>query len=220
MSKIRPIMTACLLLALAGPSAAKVRAEDEPVIRVGSKSFTENVVLGEILTQLIRSKGIQAEHRKDLGGTPVLWNALRRGDIDAYVEYTGTLYQETFSGRNLANDKALAKLLRDEFHIQKSEPLGLNNTYALGMLHEKPGREGEQPMLGWLLFVLGLFQRRGGDCPLENPKIATAWKQKAFAHRGGSSRSGFPGGRGLAHFWCRAQRPIDGPRVAGNPDHF
>lgn len=49
------------------------QAEDAP-IQVGSKAFTESVVLGEILTQLIQSTGRDAFHRKELGGTPVLFN--------------------------------------------------------------------------------------------------------------------------------------------------
>ncbi len=133
MNPYRNILAA-LMLPIICDGLSSAYAQEDRLIRVGSKSFTESVILGEILTQLVQSAGIEAEHRKDLGGTPVLWNALKRGDIDAYVEYTGTLHQETFSGRRLANDAELRQMLRDEFQIVMSEPLGLNNMYALGML--------------------------------------------------------------------------------------
>ena len=57
-------------------------------IQIGSKSFTESVILGEVLTHLARSTGVEAEHRAELGGTQILWQALQAGDIDAYVDYT------------------------------------------------------------------------------------------------------------------------------------
>jgi osmoprotectant transport system permease protein len=69
-----------------------------PEVHVGSKQFTESVILGEIATQLIRQAGVRAIHSAGLGGTRMLWSALLSGDIDAYPEYTGTLAQEIFSG--------------------------------------------------------------------------------------------------------------------------
>ena len=53
-------------------------------LKVGSKKFTESVILGEVLSQLARSGGADAEHLKEIGGTRVLWNALKKGDIDMY----------------------------------------------------------------------------------------------------------------------------------------
>src|SRR5580765_3156723 len=65
-----------------------------PMVRIGSKKFTESVVLGEIVTQLLRSTGTRAEHRAQLGGTQVLWHALLAGEIDLYPEYTGTIRED------------------------------------------------------------------------------------------------------------------------------
>jgi osmoprotectant transport system permease protein len=101
-----------------------------PTVRVGSKTFTESVVLGEILTQLVRHAGVEVEHRRALGGTRILWNALVRGEIDLYPEYTGTIGEEILGGRVPMNglDSALAA-----FGVGVSRPLGFNNTYAIGM---------------------------------------------------------------------------------------
>ncbi len=112
-----------------------------PTFRVGSKKFTESVLLGELAAQVAASAGARVQHRRELGGTRVLWEALVRGDLDAYPEYTGTLRQELFAGRALPDDRALAAALA-EVGVRMSRPLGFNNTYALGM------REAEALRLG------------------------------------------------------------------------
>ncbi|HXN82196.1 MAG TPA: glycine betaine ABC transporter substrate-binding protein, partial [Myxococcales bacterium] len=55
-------------------------------MRVGSKAFTESVVLGEIATRLLDHHGVPARHRRELGSTRVCWNALVQGQIDLYPE--------------------------------------------------------------------------------------------------------------------------------------
>src|SRR5262249_570351 len=84
-----------------------------PHVRIGSNQFTESVILAELATQLCRDAGLAAIHRAQLGGTQLLWEALLRGDIDAYPEYTGTLRQEIFARLDVADDAALAKALAD-----------------------------------------------------------------------------------------------------------
>ena len=101
-------------------------------ITVGSKKFTESVILGEIITQLAVHEGAQVKYRKELGGTRVLWNALLSGEIDIYPEYTGTITQEILSKNNIKNNQQLSKEL-EHYGIEMSKPLGFNNTYALGM---------------------------------------------------------------------------------------
>lgn len=101
-------------------------------VRIGSKSFTESVILGEMITQLGSTAGGRVVHRKGIGGTRLLWNALLSGEIDAYPEYTGTIIQEILSGQSIVSSAQLAEALRER-GIGMSEPLGFNNTYALGM---------------------------------------------------------------------------------------
>lgn len=107
-------------------------AETPVRITVGSKSFTESVILGEILRHLVRQAGNEAEHQRQLGGTRVLWNALLSGDIDAYPEYTGTLLQEILVRENLQTDAALHEALAAR-GLRMTAPLGFNNTYAIGI---------------------------------------------------------------------------------------
>src|SRR5262244_1150405 len=65
---------------------------------IGSKKFTESYVLGEIAKRTLTDAGIPAGHRQGMGGTIILWEALRGGEIDAYPEYTGTIAREILKG--------------------------------------------------------------------------------------------------------------------------
>ncbi len=106
-------------------------AADRPTVRIGSKVFTEGVILGDMLRLLAEDAGASASHRAELGGTQLVWQALQSGAIDAYVEYTGTLAQEILPGQ-ANSEPGLRRRLRS-LGIGMSKPLGFNDTYALGM---------------------------------------------------------------------------------------
>ncbi len=118
------------LLVLAAVAAAPARA----AVVVGSKTFTESVILGEIVAQWLRVNGFEAHHQRELGGTRLLWNATRRGDIAVYPDYTGTLLREILAGRRLASgDRAeLAQALAGVGLALAATP-GFSNNYALAM---------------------------------------------------------------------------------------
>ena len=101
-------------------------------ITIGSKSFTESVILGEMLRQLAQRAGVEAVHLRQLGGTRVLWNALLSGDIDAYPEYTGTLMRETLVKEHLQTEAQLRRSLAAR-GLRMTRPLGFNDSYAIGM---------------------------------------------------------------------------------------
>ena len=109
-------------------------------ITVGSKKFTENVLLGEIVTQLIRTQNVNAIHIRELGGTRILWNALLKGDVDVYPDYTGTIIEEILADENVTNDNLKDKLSQHGIGIVY--PLGFNNTYAIGMKKEEAEKLG------------------------------------------------------------------------------
>jgi osmoprotectant transport system permease protein len=108
---------------------------------VGSKKFTESVILGEVVAQRLRAAGFEASHRDQLGGTRFLWNALVVGDIDVYPEYTGTIVQEILAGQALEDEAQLHAALAER-GIRMTASLGFNNTYALGMRREQAERLG------------------------------------------------------------------------------
>ncbi len=114
------------LILFAGPAAIA-----EPII-IGSKKFTESYVLAEIAQRSLQAAGFQSQHRQGMGGTIILWEALRTGQISVYPEYTGTIAEEI-----LKNPGTIApEILRAELAkagVGMSNELGFNNTYALVM---------------------------------------------------------------------------------------
>jgi len=113
-----------------------------PVV-IGSKKFTESYVLGEIAKRTLSDAGIAAEHRQGMGGTIIVWEALRGGQIDIYPEYTGTIAQEILK----RSDPTRVDFIADELHkvgIGMTQPIGFNNTYALVMLRRRANNLGIQ----------------------------------------------------------------------------
>jgi osmoprotectant transport system permease protein len=106
-----------------------------PGIRIGSKKFTESVIVGEAVAGLVRDAGFRAVHRRELGGTRVLWNALVRGEIDVYPEYTGTIVEEIFAREGLRGEDAVREAL-ERRGIRMTASLGFRNNYAIGMREE------------------------------------------------------------------------------------
>ena len=126
----RPLLA--LLLCLAAPAAAEVV--------VGSKAFTEGIVLGELLTQRLRAAGVDARHEQALGDAAT-FQALLRGDIDAYAEYTGTLRQNLYAGEEVTTEADLrARLAEDRLVLGPA--LGFENSFALGMKADRARRLG------------------------------------------------------------------------------
>ena len=111
-------------------------------VRIGSKQFTESVILGEVARIRADEAGIAAVHKRELGGTSILWAALQHGDIDVYPEYTGTLTHELL--KHVAPDADIATL-REQLRplgIGITDSLGFNNTYAIGMREERAAELG------------------------------------------------------------------------------
>jgi osmoprotectant transport system permease protein len=128
------MMRLSILLCLLAPFASAIA--EEPSITVGSKNFTENVVLGELTTLLLEHDGVSASHRGALGGTRILFNALRAGEIDLYVEYSGTLTHEILAAEQPRSPEHVIQLLAVE-GLKMSRPLGFANNYALGIREER-----------------------------------------------------------------------------------
>lgn len=130
------------LLALGLAISLPLARSGEPVVRVGSKAFTESFILGEIVADVIERAGeARVERRFGLGDTGITYRAVAHGDIDLYPEYTGTLSQMilgTPSARSVAE-------LRNELRgagLTIGNPLGFSNTYALAVRRETSERLG------------------------------------------------------------------------------
>ena len=152
----RPGLTIILLL-LAPPTIAAPTASltgNGPPIRVASKTFTESVVLGEVVTQFLEASGVKARHQSGFGGTRLLWDALVDGAIDIYPEYTGTIIEEILAGTPRPSPTgsapgvvapAIAPWVREALAargVGVIGPLGFNNTYAVGVTSATARRLG------------------------------------------------------------------------------
>lgn len=130
---LKSILTGFLLLS---SSLAGYAQEDKPTgeetLTIGSKLFTESVILGEIAVQLAEHEGIQVQYYDQLGGSRILWNALLQGEIDVYPEYTGTIILELLQQPDIRDKEELREELRKR-DIIMSPAVGFNNSYAIGM---------------------------------------------------------------------------------------
>lgn len=126
---MRKVFLALLLLIT---TASLTTAQE---VTVGSKAFTESVILGEIATLSGEAAGIDVTHKDQIGGTMLLWNALKKGDIDAYPDYTGTIIKEILKDDRLVDFEAMRKALA-QHKVLATKPLGFSNPYQLGMKEE------------------------------------------------------------------------------------
>jgi len=126
-------LTVALLALLAAPLAAVHRTP--ATIRIGSKNFTEQIILGELLAQTIEhDTGLAVERRLNLGGTFICDTALASGAIDLYVEYTGTADTAVFKNAAETDASRVLERIRRQYAdrgITVLTPLGFDNTFAI-----------------------------------------------------------------------------------------
>jgi glycine betaine/choline ABC-type transport system substrate-binding protein len=117
-----------------GPAGVGAALGLQRAIVVGSKNFTEQVILGELVAQALEAEGVPVVRKLNLGGTFVCDTGLRTGDLDIYIEYTGTAVSAVFH-EDVPRDpqQALARARRRYADVQVTvlEPLGFNNTFTI-----------------------------------------------------------------------------------------
>ncbi|AJY73401.1 glycine betaine ABC transporter substrate-binding protein [Paenibacillus beijingensis] len=127
----------CLVITAAacGSSGNKTAEGGKPTIKIGSKNFTEQFILGEIYAQVLEANGYNVERKLNLGGTDVAFQALKNGDIDLYPEYTGTALQDVLKGSVLNDENAVydavKKGYKENWNIDVLNQTPFNNTYVL-----------------------------------------------------------------------------------------
>jgi osmoprotectant transport system substrate-binding protein/osmoprotectant transport system permease protein len=177
--RARPMITAALVaVVLIGTGAALVSrpAAGRGVIRVGSKNFTEQIVLGEIVAQQLERAGFTVERRLNLGGTFICDRALRGGDIDVYVEYTGTADAAVFKQPTDTDPARVLDRVRQLYAaagLTLMPPLGFGNTFAI--------------------LVRGEDARRLGLRTIEDAARVTPRWQAGFGYEFLQRADGFPG---------------------------
>ncbi len=124
---------AALVLSAAVLSPVYARGTAGAVV-VGSKNFTEQVILGEILAQSLEAEGVPVVRKLNLGGTFICDRALRSGDIDVYAEYTGTAVTAVFRQPVSRDAQAMLQRTRELYAaggVTTLAPLGFDNTFAI-----------------------------------------------------------------------------------------
>lgn len=134
--KRRTVLAALGGIAAVGAGATKAWSQAKP-IRVGSKNFTESIVVANMIADVIEAAGFKVERKLQLGGTGVIHQALVNADIDVYPEYTGTALLVQLK-LPVENDPAkvyatVRKEYAERFKLAWAETLGFNDTYALAM---------------------------------------------------------------------------------------
>jgi glycine betaine/choline ABC-type transport system substrate-binding protein len=118
---------------------------ERPIV-VGSKNFTESVLLGELVAQQLERHGLPVDRKLNLGGSFICHNALVAGQLDVYVEYTGTAYAAILEMPD-TKDPGIVRSTLDSVYQERWDlvwmgPLGFNNTFALLIRNEDATRLG------------------------------------------------------------------------------
>ncbi len=183
----RPSLIASRLLVLvSGLLLASCGHQAQPHLTIGSKFFTEQVILAELLAQHIEARtGIPVERKANLGGTLLCQKALESGQLDLYVEYTGTaltaVLNEPPGDDSVAVYQRVKKGYFDRFNLEVTEPLGFENTFAMVVR----GADAQQLHLVNISDIVPLAPRwRAGVGYefLERPDGFPGWTQRYGLH--------------------------------------
>ena len=138
-------VTAGILVAIFAVTGASQKLSNKKVITIGSKDFTEQEILGNILSELVERKTDIAVNRKfALGGTQVIFSALQNGDVDMYVSYSGTAYGDVLKYIPISDVEkvynTVKKDYKNKYNIEVLKQMGFNNTYTLAVTKETAGK--------------------------------------------------------------------------------
>lgn len=147
-----------IALGLAAPAGAQT-------FKIGSKNFTEQVILGELYAAALEAADIPVERKLNLGGTLIAQQALTSGDIDMYPEYTGTALVAVVKGEIKSDPQTVynevSAYYRDNFKLRWLQPAGINNGYAL-LVTSQTAQEKKLSTLSDLAGVAGTMALGAG----------------------------------------------------------
>ena len=113
----------------------------DTTVSVGSKDFTEQLIIGEMYALMLEENGFTVERKLNLGGTPVAQAAIESGEIDLYPEYTGTalltVLKLPVNGDQQAVYETVKQAYQEQFNLVWLDPSPMNNTQALAMTEER-----------------------------------------------------------------------------------
>ncbi len=126
-------------IALLASAPLLASCQSRGAVKVGSKNFTESIVIGEIYAQALEAAGFRVERRLNLGSTQIALAAMQRGDIDLYPEYTGTALLDVLHHAPMSDPKAMFDLVQREFqqrfNVRWLPASPMNDSQALATTH-------------------------------------------------------------------------------------
>ncbi len=140
-SKKYKIAALALVVIIIVSAAVATFGKTKKTIVVGSKNFNEQLVLGNMVASLIENKTkYKVERKLNLGGTAVVFNAMKSKDIDLYVEYTGTCLVNILKKDSISDSTKVYNQVKNDFSkdygMEVMKPLGFNNTYVIAVKQE------------------------------------------------------------------------------------
>ena len=184
---MRNILAVCLLLTAL--SAVSCHKQEQKKLVIGSKFFTEQVVLAELLAQHIEAcTGVPVERKSNLGGTLLVHKAMLNGNLDLYVEYTGTALLAVLGEPATGDSKTVYSRVRDEyakrFNFEVTEPLGFENTFAMVVRKE----DADQYHLAKISDIVPL-------APQWRPGVGYEFLERPDGYKGWTERYGLKFGK-------------------------
>jgi osmoprotectant transport system permease protein len=130
-----------LAVLLCEPAHLGASGSERPIV-IGCKQDVEGQVLAEIMAQLLEDRGFAVERRFSLGGTLICFEALKRGSIDVYPEYSGTVEQAILQLSGRVSHARMREQLAQRFNLEMLDFFGFSNTYALALSRTTAERLG------------------------------------------------------------------------------
>src|SRR5690606_11654329 len=134
------LLVAALLASALLAGAVYAQSTGKPTIRIGSKNFTEQLLLGEMYALLLEAHGYRVERKLNLAGTLVAHQALVHDEIDMYPEYTGTGLMNMLDMDPMSSAEAVYNAVKEgylrEWNLVWLDPAPMNNTQAIAVTRE------------------------------------------------------------------------------------
>ncbi len=186
MRRASSLLLVALMAALACHSCNESPSKSRLVI--ASKFFTEQIVLAELLAQHIEARtGIPVQRKSNLGGTLLVQKAMLAGDVDLYVEYTGTAITAVLAEKPEGDSAAVLQRVREEyarrFGFIVTEPLGFANSFAM-VVRSADAREFHISRMSDLPSVAPQWRAGVGYEFLERPDGYRGWTERYGLHFG------------------------------------
>jgi osmoprotectant transport system permease protein len=178
-SRARLIASAVGLLIVVGASLSPLLGSEMETVTVGTKSFEEQYILGALIDNRLEKAGFRTARRDGLGST-VIFHALEAGDVDVYVDYSGTLWTTAMKRADLPGRRAVLDQLSTWLKmggVNDVGTLGFENAYAFAMRRDKAKALGIETLADLATYAPGL--KIGGDYEFfSRPE----WKSTAKAY--------------------------------------